>query len=416
MLRRLFYRSLLLLFIFLPISAYAQRMSVSRDKPTAIFTKGQQQIRLGNVERGITLITQAAGKGLEDAQMFLANNYLLGTYTKIDYQEAGYWFENASKNGNAQASTELAKLIESGNYKPQVASSSTPQTQIVYYQINGSSEMPNNNSQQESATKKRCSDVDMDIPTTKIINNGTIVIIIANENYQEVPQVAYANNDGETFKDYCIKTLGVPEKQVHLVKDATLNKMRMELNWLNNIINVADFKNKANVIFYYAGHGVPDEATRETYLLPVDGVANMASSGYKLSELYKTLDAMPAKRVTVFMDACFSGSQRGDGMLASARGVKIKPKAEQAKGNRVVFSAASGDETAYPYKARQHGLFTYYLMKKLQESNGECTYGELDSYIHDNVSRDAMLENGKPQTPTVSAVGEEWKNDKFINN
>ena len=191
--------------------------------------------------------------------------------------------------------------------------------------------------------------------------------------------------------------------------------MRMELNWLNSIVNVAEFKDKANVIFYYAGHGVPDEATRETYLLPIDGVGNMVSSGYKLSELYAALDSMPAKRVTVFMDACFSGSARGEGMLAAARGVKIKPKAEQAKENRVVFSAASGDETAYPYKAKGHGLFTYYLIKKLKESKGECTYGELSTYIHDNVLKDAMLENGKSQTSTVSAIGDAWKNERFIN-
>jgi hypothetical protein len=41
----------------------------------------------------------------------------------------------------------------------------------------------------------------------------------------------------------------------------------------------------------------------------------------------------------MFLDACFSGLARGESPLAS-RGVIIRPKAVQAAGNTVVFSAA----------------------------------------------------------------------------
>ena len=63
------------------------------------------------------------------------------------------------------------------------------------------------------------------------------------------------------------------------------------------------------------------------------------------------------------MDACFSGSRRENGMIVSARGVAIKPKKDIVTGNVVVFSAADGSETAYPYKEKGHGLFTYFLLK-----------------------------------------------------
>ena len=65
------------------------------------------------------------------------------------------------------------------------------------------------------------------------------------------------------------------------------------------------------------------------------------------------------------MDACFSGAQRGEGMLISARGIALKTKQEIPQGNLIVFSAASDDQTAFPYKEKGHGLFTYYLLKKL---------------------------------------------------
>ena len=125
---------------------------------------------------------------------------------------------------------------------------------------------------------------------------------------------------------------------------------------------------------------------------------------------------MPAERVTVFMDACFSGSKRGEGMLASARGVAIKAKTEAPKGKMVVFSAASGDETAYPLKDKEHGLFTYYLLKKLKETKGDVTYGELGSYITEQVSRKSIVSNGKSQSPTVTPsqnVAGTWKTMKL---
>lgn len=50
-------------------------------------------------------------------------------------------------------------------------------------------------------------------------------------------------------------------------------------------------------------------------------------------------------------------------MLASARGVAIKPRSASPTGNMVVFTAAQGDETALPYGSQGHGLFTYYLLK-----------------------------------------------------
>lgn len=82
----------------------------------------------------------------------------------------------------------------------------------------------------------------------------------------------------------------------------------------------------------------------------------------------------------MFLDACFSGAKREGDMLASARGVAIKVKETQPKGNMVVFSAAQNDETAYPYKEQKHGLFTYYLLKNTR-NKGEVTLGDLADFV-----------------------------------
>lgn len=255
------------------------------------------------------------------------------------------------------------------------------------------------------------SDVDTNIPQAKSRNENRFAVIIANENYRRESKVEFANNDGSTFREYCMKTLGMPEKNVHYVADATYNDMKAELDWVSTVARA--YNGEADVLFYYAGHGVPDEETKSAYLLPVDGYGSNVSTGYSLAKLYETLSSMPAKSVTVLLDACFSGSKRdGQVMASSARGVAIKANSGEPKGNMVVLTAATGNETAYPYHEKKHGLFTYFLLKKLQETKGKVSYDELINYVRTEVSRKSIVENNKSQTPTLipsAEVGENWK-------
>ena len=254
--------------------------------------------------------------------------------------------------------------------------------------------------------------VDENIPETNTKNNNTFAVIIANENYQSVAPVPYALNDGKIFREYCLKTLGIPEKQIKYIPNATGNQIKAQINWLQTL---AEVFTDPHIIFYYAGHGIPDESSRTAYLLPVDGIGTDVSTGYKLDDLYAVLGKMPAENVTVFMDACFSGSRREEGMLASARGVAIKARSGMPQGNMVVFSAAQSDETAYPNNEEKHGMFTYFLLKKLQDTKGDVTLQELGEYITLNVSQQSILLNGKSQTPCVTpsasldASWREWK-------
>lgn len=256
--------------------------------------------------------------------------------------------------------------------------------------------------------------VDKDIPVTADNNANTFAVIIGNENYQKVSKVQYANNDAQVFAQYCIKTLGMPEKNVRIYSDATYATMLAAIDDIKSIAKA--YKGDLNVVFYYAGHGVPNESSNDAFLLPIDTDGRNTDVCYPLSKAYQELGAMNAKSVVVFMDACFSGSQRGEGMLASARGVAIKAKPASPQGNMVVFSAASGDETAYPYKEKGHGLFTYFLLKKLQETKGSVTLGELGNYIVDKVAKESVVSNGKSQTPTISpstSLSDSWKSLKL---
>ena len=253
-------------------------------------------------------------------------------------------------------------------------------------------------------------DVDINIPQNHNVNDSTFVLIIANEDYKFVSTVPFAKNDGHIFEQYCHKTLGIPSNHIHRQEDATLGTFMNEVDWITNIAKVYD--GNAHLMVYYAGHGIPDESTRDSFLLPVDGTGSNTKTAYKLSELYSKLNEYPTASTIVFLDACFSGAQRNGTMLASARGVAIKPKAEKPEGKMIILSAASADETAYPFYDKGHGLFSYYLFKKLQESKGTATIGELSDYIKENVSRQSIVLNSKSQTPSVN-VSSEFSDDWY---
>ncbi len=257
-------------------------------------------------------------------------------------------------------------------------------------------------------------DIDMTVPQNATDNTSTFAVIIANENYANAGDVEFALNDGRSFGEYCRKTLGIPEKNINIYDNATFVGIRSALNLLGKLVDT--YGEKSNVIFYYAGHGIPDEKSSDSYLLPVDGIPSDMSTCYSLDGIYRRLGEMKAERVVVFMDACFSGSQRNGEIIAAARGVAVKAKSAQPYGNMVVFSAAQGDETAYPYKEKSHGLFTYYLLKKLQHTRGEATLGELSDFVTKNVKMESLQTNKRSQTPCIrvsSVLGDGWRNMKL---
>lgn len=254
-------------------------------------------------------------------------------------------------------------------------------------------------------------EVDKNIPKNPANDSrNTFAVIIANEDYTQVQPVEFAANDGQTFAKYCTQTLGIPEKRVFTLINATYGEILDAMQKLKALGEA--YNGDMNVIFYYAGHGIPDESTKDAYLLPVDANGRSSAACYSLKKLIEELGSLGARTTTVFIDACFSGAKRDKGMLISARGVAIKPRDFEPQGNVVVFSATQNDETAMPYRDKNHGLFTYYLLKKLQDSKGTTTVGELSDYVTDRVRKASVEVNGKAQTPTVRtpvALSDTWR-------
>ncbi len=264
------------------------------------------------------------------------------------------------------------------------------------------------------------SDVDVQIPSTGRVVKNRFALIIGNEDYgkfqtglQSDQNVSFARNDALVFKEYAVNTLGVPEKHTFTLTDATRGQMSREIERLTELAKLTP---NAEIIFYYAGHGLPDFETFESYLIPVDIAASNLDDAIKLKDLYSKLASSKASKIIVFLDACFSGGGRGENGLLAARTVKIRPKSAIVEGNIVAFTASSGKEVSLPLYTESHGLFTYYLLKKLQESQGNLTLDELGQHLEQEIPKASLLENGLLQRPQILVspdLDEKWMSWKF---
>lgn len=360
-------------------------------------------------EQGIKWFYKATNMGSARAWCLLGECYSLGQGVSQDFKKAAICYYRSMEKGfdRKTALTGLEKCYQQGVYSAASYSSLDLWVQHLGQLIT----QYDAKQKAGNASKVEVVDiVDSNVPKTNRECSKTFAVIIGNEHYQKVAAVPYANNDAATFAKYCQYTLGIPALNIRQYKDLTYAGFLTAIEDLGKIAEA--FGNDIHVIFYYAGHGIPDEKTMASYLLPVDANGSNTTVCYKLADLYDSLSKLNAKSVVVLLDACFSGAQRGEGMLSSARGVAIKSKPSAPKGNMTVFSAACGDETAYPYKEKKHGLFTYFLLKKLQDTNGNVTLGDLTDYVTSQVRQQSILVNKKSQTPqvTVSGIGgDKWK-------
>lgn len=281
---------------------------------------------------------------------------------------------------------------------------------------------PGNIQEQKKTIEVGLADVDVNIPerADQSMKTNTYALIIGNEDYSSYQtglskevNVDYAVNDATIFKEYLIKTIGIPEKNITFKPNETLGQMRQAISKLAALAEIKE--GQAELIFYYSGHGLPDETNHEPYLIPVDVSGTNIKSGIKLNEVYKQLTEFPAKRVTIFLDACFSGGARNQ-PLTTMRSIKIRPKENVLNGNIIVFSSSTGEESSGAYKEKQHGMFTYFLLKKLQETKGDISYKELSDYLYNKVREESVLVNEKVQTPRTNLalkIIREWTDWKL---
>nr|HPK53739.1 caspase family protein [Smithellaceae bacterium] len=144
------------------------------------------------------------------------------------------------------------------------------------------------------------------VSSENIFSSNDLAVIIGIETYQNLPQSDYSVNDAKMVKDY-VKALGFRERNIEFLTNerATHSGIVKVIDaWLRN-----NARPGGRIFVYYSGHGAPDPATGEAYIVPYDGDPNyLPETSYPLKKLYEKMGSLPATEIMVVLDACFSGA------------------------------------------------------------------------------------------------------------
>jgi len=250
-------------------------------------------------------------------------------------------------------------------------------------------------------------------------NPGGVAVVIGVKSYASkyVPSVEYALNDAELVREYLIQTMGYLEGNIIYLENPTKADLEKVFGNKDNYKGqLYDYikKGQSEVFVYYTGHGAPDLDSKEGYFVPSDSDPNYVKfSGYPLSVFYENLSRVPARDMTVVIDACFSGMSDKGSIISKASPLRVIPILPGA-GKINIFTSSKAEQVSSWYPDKRHSLFTYFFLKGLQsaaDKNGDrtLTYGELYDYISENVPYYARRLYGRTQTPSFSG-----KEDKVI--
>jgi hypothetical protein len=243
-----------------------------------------------------------------------------------------------------------------------------------------------------------------DSPRTVASRPDDFALIVGIQDYRSVPAAAYAAGDAKTAKTY-LEALGVPPGNVVLLtgEHASRSDITKYLEeWLPGVV-----KPDSRVYFYYSGHGAPDPASGEAYLVPWDGDPQfLKSTALPVSRLYADLGKLPSRDAVVMLDSCFSGAGGRSIIASGARPLVNVRDDATAPPRTAVFAAAGGDQISGAFDLRRHGLFTYFLLRGLSgeadaDRDGHVTAAELEAYLASRVGEAARRFSNRDQTPRL---------------
>lgn len=238
-----------------------------------------------------------------------------------------------------------------------------------------------------------------------------IAVIFGIEEYKYTFGAAYKSRDAATFFRYCREVLGIPEERIVLRTDGDATKAEFDYvfepkdtpsdGWLKKRLRDPQEAAQTDLFVYLAGHGFPDQATGNPYLIPNDVRPEQATNGVSLARLYQILSEFGVRSVTVFVESCFSGQsgydRSGTEKLLALNMNPVFPMIEQPLigPNMVVFAATSGKKPSNNREDLKHGIFTYFVLKGLEgaadrDEDRAVTVGELFRYVQREVPRKAL--------------------------
>ncbi len=225
-------------------------------------------------------------------------------------------------------------------------------------------------------------------------------LFVGVDRYQspDIRDLSCAARDATALEALFADTLGGPTVLL-TDQDATLSRIETELETLSQC-DADD-----TVVIAFSGHG---SETHE--LIAHDTVFdNIEATSLRLDRLQEWFSKIPARRVILFLDCCFSG-----GLGAKVLQVPAIPRSlastearlqKLAGDGRLILTASASSEEAWEFSSHGHGLLTYYLLEALRGpaeivQAGRLSVYQMLEYVTGRVQA-AAHQIGKSQNPAM---------------
>jgi hypothetical protein len=258
----------------------------------------------------------------------------------------------------------------------------------------------------------RSVDVERDLPHAAARRRDAIAVILGVDRYRALPVARFAERDAALMRRYAVEALGINDDVEHLYlrtgADVTGGEMRKlfgETGWLARRVTA-----NTDLVVYFAGHGAPDASRRAPYLLPFDAdPAFVTETGFALGTLYDRLARLPARSITVILDACFTGATRdGVALVRGARPTVLSIEHPALLRRQMSVITASRDaEVAGDLPEARHGLLTYWIARGLRgeaDADGDAaiTVAELGRFVEFGVRQTAARQDREQRPLTIA--------------
>ncbi len=237
-------------------------------------------------------------------------------------------------------------------------------------------------------------------------DRDAVAIIIGISDYKNLPKADFANDDARVFYDYAIRALSIKPDNIKLLVDGDASEVgiyKAFKTWLPSKV-----RSSTDVYVFYSGHGLPTSDGKGLYLLPQQTDRDLISkTAIQMQEVISDIQSTKPKSVTLFLDACYSGQSRtGETLIASARPISIRQESRIFPENFTVITASQNDQISSSNPDLKHGIFSYYLMRGMEgdadtDKDGKITLGEMQSYLVENVGRQAGMMNRKQEPQLI---------------
>lgn len=252
-------------------------------------------------------------------------------------------------------------------------------------------------------------------PVTRLRNPDAVAVVIGNQRYSrgEVPAVEYAGRDAEAVRRFLVQTFGFRVENIIFERDAsfaTLTRIFGSATDANGqLASYVKADGSSDVFVFYSGHGAPDPGTGTAYLVSADAdPETIRLTGYPMRQLQANLAQIPARSLTLVLDACFSGLADRGTLLRGISPLSLRVENPVlTHPNSVILTASQSTQVSSWYDSQRHGLFTYVLLDALAKAmdpatgRGMPSAKDLASQVSPEVQRLSRRLRQREQTPQL---------------